>query len=113
MSDVKMEILPPPTEEEGQGQGPEPTEEKAPKELNVEQKNEVLTWDPACKVEITGEQFGILNMVIKQLTSKAPIFSLDDFLTQSQHLNMLLSAMSACEQVVAKMKEQGIATVKQ
>lgn len=90
-----------------------PTQEtKEPTPIPALEKDEVLVWDPASKITITGEQFGILNMCMRQIVGKTKNYSFEDFLQQSPEFSLAFTARKTCEDIVAKMKEEGIATPK-
>jgi hypothetical protein len=89
-----------------------PIEEQVsePTPLPVLEKDEVLKWEPTAEITITGEQFGILNMCMRQVIGKMKNFSFEDFLQQSPEFSLVFTARKTCEDIVAKMKEDGIAT---
>lgn len=103
-----MSIVPP---IEGQQEPQEPqVEASSPIDLPVLEKDETLVWEPTALISITGEQFGILNMCMRQVLGKLKNFSFEDFLTQSPEFSLVFTARKTCEEIVAKMREEGIAT---
>lgn len=101
-----MSIVPPIEEQ----QEPQVEASSSPIDLPVLEKDETLVWEPTALITITGEQFGILNMCMRQVLGKLKNFSFEDFLTQSPEFSLVFTARKTCEEIVAKMREEGIAT---
>jgi len=72
---------------------------------------ENLKWEPTCKIEITGEQFGVLNMAIRRAALEAKSHSINDFFKPSLEVSMLINAVRACEAILADMQQKGLTTV--
>ena len=84
------------------------TEEKV-SEIPTEQKTERYSWDPKATVEITGEQFGLLNMAVKKIILGNKKFSIMDFQTGDEEFLISIEAEKVCQQIIENMKKNGIA----
>lgn len=83
-----------------------------PGEVAKEEQNapgQLLEWDPAAKVTITGEQFGNMNKAIREILSNFPAFSLNDLMFRTQAVAVTINALKTCEEIVTQMKNEGTA----